>query len=103
MSTPGLTHLAHHEQRGIDAMVAIGVLADYTGTIVHDGLSSYDRPELAGATHAQSGVHLLRHLDRVARVDSQRGWATAMRWVLLNAKDAAESARRREIRTSGTE
>lgn len=91
-STPGLTLLSYHPRRGIDAMIDIGVLAGYAGTIVHDGLASYDRPELAGATHAQCGAHLLRHLDKAAQCWSQRGWATAMRAVLLDAKAASEVA-----------
>src|SRR5206468_7836877 len=44
VSTPGLTLLAYHAKRGIDGIVAIGALVGYRGTIVHDGLSSYDRP-----------------------------------------------------------
>ncbi len=92
MSSPGLTLLAYHRRRGIDAMVDIGVLNHYDGTIVHDGFGSYDRPELASATHAQCGAHLLRHLDHVAEADSQRPWAAAMRAVLLDAKAASEAA-----------
>lgn len=92
VSTPGLTFLAHHRKRGIDAMVEIGVLTDYGGTIVHDGLASYDREELAGATHAQCGAHLLRHLDAVDDASPRRGWTRDMRRVLLDARDAAEQA-----------
>jgi len=92
VSAPGLTLLAYHRRRGIDAMIDIGVLDHYDGTIVHDGFGSYDRPELAAATHAQCGAHLLRHLDRAAEVDSQRRWAAAMRAVLLEAKAASEAA-----------
>jgi transposase len=92
VSTPGLTLLAYHRRRGIHAIVDIGVLCGYRGTIVHDGLASYDQAELAGATHAQCGAHLLRHLDKAAQVSSQREWASAMRAVLLDAKAASEQA-----------
>lgn len=51
-------HLAVHDRRGIDGIVAIGVLTGHTGTIVHDALATYDCEELAGATHAQSHQHL---------------------------------------------
>lgn len=91
-STPGLTLLRFHRRRGIDAIIDIGVLAGYGGTIVHDGLATYDRPELAGATHAQCGAHLLRYLDRTAQCWAQRHWAGAMRGVLLEAKAASEQA-----------
>lgn len=97
LSTPGLTFLAHHRKRGIDAMVEIGVLTDYVGTIVHDGLASYDREELAGATHAQCCAHLLRHLDAVDDATPGRGWASDMRRVLLDARDAAEAAAAAEL------
>lgn len=90
VSTSGLTLLAYHPRRGIEAIVDIGVLAAFEGTIVHDGWASYDK--LHRATHAQCGAHLLRHLDNVALTASQRHWASAMRKVLLDAKAASESA-----------
>jgi transposase len=52
ISTPSLTYLAHHRQRGITAIEAIGVLDHYNGTIVHDGLATYDK--LAGARECLS-------------------------------------------------
>ena len=36
-STSELTLLAHHARRGIDAIIAIGVLPGYRGVIMHDG------------------------------------------------------------------
>ena len=92
VSTPGLTFLAHHPRRGIDAIVDIGVLGDYRGTVVHDGLASYDRPELDRATHAQCGAHLLRHLDAAAEALPARRWAKEMHQVLLDAKASSEEA-----------
>lgn len=89
VSTPGLTLLAYHARRGIDAILDIGVLEHYSGTIVHDGWASYDK---LGAAHAQCGAHLLRHLDNIGVVVSQQPWTHAMRRVLLDAKDASESA-----------
>ncbi len=90
VSTSGLTLLAYHRRRGLEAIIDIGVLGDYEGTIVHDGWASYDK--LDAATHAQCGAHLLRHLDNVAAAASQRAWAKAMCTVLLDAKAASESA-----------
>jgi len=90
VSTLGLTLLAYHRRRGIDAIIDIGVLDAYEGTIVHDGWASYDK--LAQATHAQCGAHLLRHLDDLGGVSSEQGWTKAMRRVLLDAKEASESA-----------
>ncbi len=90
ISTPWLTYLAQHSQRGMEAIEAIGVLNSYTGTIVHDGFATYDN--LPGATHAQCGAHLLRYLDKTAATASQWLWATSMRAVLLDAKTASETA-----------
>ncbi|MGH7746224.1 MAG: IS66 family transposase, partial [Candidatus Dormibacteria bacterium] len=92
VSSPGLTMLSYHHKRGIDAICEIGVLNGYRGVIVHDGLAAYDRPELSKASHAQCGAHLLRHLDKVGTVWSQRDWTRAMRACLLDAKAASEDA-----------
>ena len=46
-SNASVTSLAVHEKRGIEGIEAIGVLTDYSGTIVHDGLATYDTEELA--------------------------------------------------------
>ena len=34
---PALTLLVVHPKRGVEALVDIGVLPGYTGTVVHDG------------------------------------------------------------------
>src|SRR5207253_6611023 len=92
VSSRSYTHLAVHERRGIDGIVAIGVLTGYTGTIVHDGLATYDTEELAQATHAQCHQHLGRHLDDLAKHASQTPWACAMKVVLRSAKQASQEA-----------
>ncbi|MGH7733297.1 MAG: IS66 family transposase, partial [Gemmatimonadales bacterium] len=92
ISTPWLTYLAARRGRGIDAIVDIGVLGGYTGTIVHDGLATYDVDELKGASHAQCGAHLLRYLDAMAKSPTQWAWTAAMRDVLIAAKTASERA-----------
>jgi transposase len=91
-STPDFTYLALHECRGIDAVAAIGVLTDYAGTIIHDGLATYDSDKLAAATHAQCGAHLARALKDLAKHSSQTPWASAMRTLLYSARDASEQA-----------
>lgn len=92
-STPTLTHLALHEGRGIAAIAAIGVLTGYTGTIVHDGLATYDSDQLAGATHAQCASHLIRSLKDLAKSPSQDPWCHAMIGLLIKMRDVSlESA-----------
>ena len=92
VASPDYTYLALHERRGIDAIVDIGVLCGCTGTIMHDGLASYDCDELSAATHAQCGAHLVRALDDLADHRTQTPWATAMKALLLDAKAASEQA-----------
>ena len=91
-STDTLTLLACHRTRGVEAIVDIGVLNHYRGVIVHDGLNVYDCTELADATHAQCGAHLLRHLAAAGVYWKYTPWTTAMRRVLLDAKAASEHA-----------
>jgi len=57
------------------AMDAMGVLANFTGVLVHDGWSPYRR--YTALTHALCVAHHLREFDGVAEVDGQ-GWATDM-------------------------
>jgi len=85
-----LTLIAVHPRRGIDAIIDIGVLPGYTGTIVHDGWASYDL--LADAAHAQCGAHLIRHLSDVGETPALAIWTAQMIGVLLGAKLASETA-----------
>ena len=90
VSTSMVTLLAAHNRRGREAIVDIGVLPDYAGVLVRDGLASYD--DLDNSTHAQCGAHLLRHLTAVGETRAYAQWTTAMTKVLLDAKRAAETA-----------
>lgn len=90
LSTNLLTLLVVHPRRGIEALEDIGVLGDYRGTIVHDGWAPYDT--LATATHAQCGVHLIRHLKGVGRTAEFASWCAEMIEVLVAVKQASEQA-----------
>ncbi len=90
LSSDLLTLLVVHPKRGIKALEDIGVLGDYTGTVVHDGWAPYD--SFAGLTHAQCGVHLIRHLKAVGRTPEFAGWCAEMIEVLLAVKAASETA-----------
>ncbi|HUP70675.1 MAG TPA: IS66 family transposase [Acidimicrobiales bacterium] len=85
-----LTLLVVHPKRGVEALEDIGVLADYTGTVVHDGWAPYEVFE--GATHAQCGAHLLRHLAAVGQTPAFASWCAQMTEILLAAKAASETA-----------
>jgi transposase len=90
LATNLLTLLVIHPKRGIEAFDDIGVLGAYPGTIVHDGWAPYEI--LDGATHAQCGAHLVRHLRAVGESPEFAGWCAEMIAVLLAAKAASETA-----------
>jgi transposase len=90
LSTKLLTLLVIHPKRGVEAMVDIGVLPGYTGTIVHDGYASYE--VMTDAIHAQCAAHLLRHLNAVAETPAFAGWAKDMIGLLLEARTEAQAA-----------
>ena len=90
LTTNLLTLIVVHPRRGAEALKDIGVLAGYTGTVVHDGYASYELFELA--THAQCGAHLLRHVKAVGQAEVFALWANQMTGVLMEAKAASEAA-----------
>ncbi|MDQ6782200.1 MAG: IS66 family transposase [Actinomycetota bacterium] len=90
LTTGLLTLLIVHPRRGVQALEDIGVLPEFTGTIVHDGLTTYDR--MGNATHAQCGAHLIRHLKAVGETPAFAGWTTAMIALLVEANTLAQAA-----------
>jgi transposase len=90
LSSNLLTLLVVHPKRGVEALDDIGVLASFTGTLVHDGWASYDVFE--GMSHAQCGAHLLRHLSDVGEVAAFAEFCAEMTATLLMAKAASEEA-----------
>jgi len=85
-----LTLLAVHDRRGREAFADIGVLDRFSGTLVHDGYSSYDGFE--HFLHAQCGSHVLRHLASVGKTATFSSWCEKMTKLLLDARDASEDA-----------
>lgn len=78
------TLLFPHEHRGVDAMVAMGILPYYKGTLCHDHWKSY---YLFHCLHALCNAHHLRELTSAFEQDSQQ-WAKAMQALLeeINVK-----------------
>lgn len=88
-STAHLTHYAAHPKRGRDALDEIGIMQQFSGTSVHDGLASYQGYP---CQHALCNVHHLRELTFIEEVFKQP-WATDMKELLLDMKQAVQQAR----------
>ncbi|MGB0091433.1 MAG: IS66 family transposase [Solirubrobacteraceae bacterium] len=88
-STQTLTLLTMHRKRGVEAMIAAGVLPAFRGVAVHDGWAPYRNFE--DAVHALCGAHHLREL--IAAEEQGQAWALAMGCLLLDTKDAVEQAK----------
>lgn len=89
--TQHLTWYTAHAKRGREARNAGGVLRHFTGTVVSDAWTSYQR---YGTARALCGAHLLRDLDGVHGADpAGQAWAKAASAALTEARAAAEAAR----------
>ena len=89
-STARLTCYALHQRRGRVAMDALGVLPQFRGRAVHDGLVSYWH--YGQCTHALCTAH---HLRELTFVEEQLGqaWAAELKAVLREGKQAVDAAR----------
>ena len=87
-STPALTWLGVHRNRGRIAIKEHDILPGFQGVLVRDGLATYDDLQ---ATVAQCGAHLLRHLANVGRTSRHTAWTTEMTEILIQAKTAVET------------
>ncbi|WP_052568938.1 IS66 family transposase [Ktedonobacter racemifer] len=91
VSTPQLTHYAHHPKRGREALEAIGIASRLQGVSVHDGWSSY---WAYGKGHALCNVHHLRELTFFAEEEHQL-WASEMKVLLLLMRELVSQAKTR--------
>ncbi len=83
-----LTLLVPHDKRGGEAMAAMGVLPEYTGTLVHDHWKPYYQ---LPCYHALCNAHHLRELERAWEQDQQQ-WAKQMQALLLEINKAVDAA-----------
>jgi len=88
-SNDSLTWLAHHKQRGHEAMDHIGILPHFTGTLCHDHWKTYYR--YTDCQHALCNAHHLRELERAWEQDKQ-AWAQRMQTLLCTMNDAVINA-----------
>ena len=82
----------HTGDRSAEAIDAGAVLPGYDGIIVRDGYAGY--AHLTSALHAWCGAHLLRDLKGLYDFEpAQQEWASQMAGLLIEARDAAATAR----------
>jgi transposase len=89
-STPHLTHLELNAHRGTQAHNAIGILPQRTGPVVHDDYASYF--QYTAAQHSACNAHHLREL-RFVYERYQQGWAQQLAQLLVETKNAVDTAR----------
>jgi len=89
-STASLTFYATHQKRGREAFDEIGVLPEFRGRAVHDGLTSYW--QYGQCEHALCNAHHLRELTFVEEELGQ-SWAKDLKGLLLEIKQAVDAAR----------
>jgi transposase len=93
-STETATFYSLHDKRGHDGLQAAGVLANFTGTAVHDGFQPYRR--YTNAQHALCNVHHLRELLAVIEQhpdDPNQSWAPGMDRLLRELHITVNQAR----------
>jgi transposase len=91
VSTNLFTLIHASATRGVKAVHDAGVLAGYTGVIVHDRLAMYW--QFRRAKHQVCGAHLLRDLASVAQVATQQAWASGLASLLVEINTACDQAR----------
>lgn len=90
MSTETLTAYFAHPKRGHAALEAFGLLADFTGILVHDHWSAYNQHD---GLHAFCNAHHLRELIGLVEAYPDQGWAERMIALLCEANRAVAQAR----------
>ena len=89
--TDNLTHLAFHAKRGRAAIEEIGIINEFTGTLVRDGFVSYQKYEQC--RHGLCNAHLLRDLTFIGESDRlHQGWTSELAALLLEIKASVELA-----------
>jgi transposase len=91
-ATDTLTSYHLDTSRGRPAITALGVLDEFTGTLVHDAWSAYNRYDCA---HALCGAHIARELVAASETHPDQHWPEQALDALFALNTAAEQARER--------
>ena len=89
-STPQLTYYDVQDKRGTQAMDAVDILPKFKGRAIHDGLAAYF--QYSNARHGLCNSHHLRELQFITEQYHQP-WASAMTTLLLDIKQAVDTAK----------
>lgn len=90
--TNDLTHLAFHQKRGGIAIEDIGIINEFSGVLVRDGFTSYQKYDQCD--HSLCNAHLLRDLTFIGESDPiHQDWTTNLSRLLLEIKQSVELAR----------
>lgn len=77
------TYYEAHQKRGKKAVDDINILANFTGTAVHDCWKTYH--QYSNCNHALCNAHILRELNAVVELEKQN-WAEPMKKLLVEIK-----------------
>lgn len=92
-ATQQCTFYYAHENRGREAMEAMGILADYEGIVMHDYWKSYLD---YACSHALCNVHHLRDLTFCEEQEGSR-WAGQMKALLLEMKQQVDDCKKQGL------
>ena len=89
--TDHLTHLAFHPKRGRAAIEEIGIISEFTGTLIRDGFVAYRKYEQC--RHGLYNAHLLRDLTFIGEADPvHQSWTSELAALLLEIKTSVALA-----------
>lgn len=88
--TRWLTYYEAHRKRGKEAMDAIGILPNFTGRAIHDGLKAYF--QYSQLQHGLCNEHHARELEFLEERHPQK-WVTELSDLIMEIKTAVDTAK----------
>jgi transposase-like protein len=101
-STKEVTLIHSHEKRGIEGILAGGVLKGFRGIASHDCWGPYYRQEFSDVIHAVCGAHIDRELEGVIQNKKQR-WARSLQILLKGMLDAKQKMMEQDLSSASAE